>query len=268
MSSTQIQHLGMGNGMPEGCVGSVSLDDDERIGTGNITLEQLMKVAWFVKKMSWGNNTGIDLGSVFTYQDPDEGYGSLSYPEVKPEDRICGIDTPINNYLVDQGLYYRQYDWTYSLDIDYDDSDADVIGYEIVFNGNGSSIIDDDANGERKFFHGIKFIWFADQYESSDYGGYRSTTVRYYSGPMVSSTEYASRNQNTTTDITEGENDEYVVGTGYVYRTFTESIVNIGGIPFVRSVRVVNYNVGNGYDSYQHALPPAPSLTFYDYPTS
>lgn len=268
MPNTPIQHLGQGNGMPEGCIAKVELDNDEQIGTANVTLEQLMKIAWLVKKMSWEESTQIDFGSGYTYRDSDYSSGSVSYPEVKPKNRLCGLGS-----FIDEDLEpWEAGTWATSMGLSYPTSGVNVVYAEIEFNyQNGFSIIDDEADGERKFFHGLEFSYYADNFETTDYGGYQSAVVKYRSGPMASAARFAELNQNYTEEYFEGGEDDggYSIGFWYQYNSYSESVVNIEGIPFLKTVQYSNGGILNGYDTTQLPLPSGlPSLTFYDYPTS
>lgn len=252
----QFKALGAGNGFPSALT-KIDLTSNQTL-SGSTSLEDAMKAYWNVSRAQY-KLTDINLAGGFTFNDSSVGPGSISYPEITPKKRVNGL-------IPDGSDGYVVYS-TQSIDGDFD--------VEIVQTSIEPPKYALDGEGNRKYFHGIKF-----QYSCSFYGGYGSSdmaAVTFSSGPMLSPAGLTAANQNTSTalyslvsDPTENLQD----GFNTQFKETTQSLVNIAGLQFVKTVEFINDYTSPGSigDATFHTTKnsisnasPNPSLEFYTY---
>ena len=220
--------LGAGNGFASALT-KIDLTSNQTI-SGSTSLEDAMKAYWLTSRMHW-NSSNINLAGGFTYNDPSFTNGSISYPAITPDKRTTSIAA---------GAGYGQGFETLTSSLKYYDDDFDIEVFQTTIDPPKYAL---DGAGNKKYFHGIKFV-----YSNSSYGGYgssNSATVTFSSGPMLSSAGLAAANQNTSTAlyglVSNPEADPPLQdGFNTQFKEFTQSTVNIGGLNFVKTVEFLN----------------------------
>ncbi len=242
---------------------------------GSLSLEEAMNAYWNISRMRFGAGgtaTDINLAGGFTYRDPSSSNGSLSYEEITPKSRINGIISKIeaseNNPDIESltQSFKSNYPNDSSLSLEYFSIDIQPWKYAL------------DSEGKRRYFHGIRFEYSNALYGTHGYGSSNHASVRFDSRPMYSSAGLLAVNQNTKSAVyglVSNPEDNIQDGFSSNFNEVSQSLVNIGGLKLVKTVKFGNHVTSQGtfpgdvfYDSNKNPITSAgnPLLDFYTYP--
>lgn len=238
--ATPFKALGAGNGFP-GCLGDPTGGEDyDSSSLNDVSLEVAMKHCWNIKSVTFGPLTFDLTQNIPSY---------WTYPNYEPKALVSDTNLP------------RRYA--------YDDGSISSEVFEISM-GIGSALT---VEGVRKYFHGIHLV----HNHFSDDGEYAEIQTTYASRPNFTAAQVAAKNvigEAARTDVLlqDGEFSEPDhVADEYNEKTFTQSVVTIGGLPFLKTVaKFAEHQTSSVGDAPVFNYPPdtAPttaSFTFFDY---
>jgi hypothetical protein len=206
--------------------------DYDSSSLNDVSLEVAMKHCWNIKSVTFGPLT-FDL-TKWTYPNYEPKALASDFDVISRTGRYAFDDTSISNEV-----------------------------FEISM-GIGSTLT---VEGVRKYFHGIIL---AHHHFSDPSDEYAEIVTTYASRPNFTAAQVAAKNVTTKTDILLGEEESHEADE-YDQRTFTQSAVTIGGLPFLKTVanfaNHITSSVGDSpnYDYPPDTAPTTASFTFFDY---
>ena len=258
--------LAAGNGFSHG-LSLLTLNSNQTL-TGDVSLKDAMNAYWNVSRAQFGA-TDVNLAGGFTFRDPQMSAGSLSYEEITPKSRVNGISSRIeadeNNPEIDS--LNESF-----IQLEPDNSDISIEDFTTTIHPTKYAL---DSEGKKRYFHGIKFQYTNSLYGTYGYGSMRTAMVTFDSRPMYSSAGLAAVNQNTSHEefglVTQNDSD----GFSSTFNEVTQSVVNIQGLKFVKTIHFRNQVTQPGsfpgdvfFDTVKTPITSVsnPLLEFYTYP--
>lgn len=236
----KFKALGAGNGFPS-CLGDPTGGNDyDSSSLNDVSLELAMKYCWNIKSVTFGPFTFDLTQNVPTY---------WTYPNYEPKSLALDptlATAPYGRYAAD------------------DTSIQDEV-FEISM-GIGSALT---VGGVRKYFHGITLT-----HNNFARGGeYADITTTYTSRPNFTAAQVAAKNFNNVIPEYDGDpevGEQYQVGNTHKQSIFTQSLVTIGEITFLKTVYKTAEAFASLVSSPDFNYPPdtAPttaSFTFFTY---
>ena len=238
-TATPFKALGAGNGFPKCLSNPVGVGVDyDSLSLNDVSLEVAMEHCWNIKSVTFGPFT-FDLTKTHI-----PFYWTYSNYEPKALASDFDVISRMGRYAAD------------------DTSNSSEV-FEITM-GIGAELT---TGGVKKYFHGITLNHHHFSDESDEYAEIQTT---YTSRPNFTAAQVAAKNVTTKTDILMGEEQSHEADE-YNQETFTQSVVTIGGLPFLKTVaKFANHMTSNVGDAPNYSYPPdtAPttaSFTFFDY---